>query len=360
MLKCIGSFPLRIAQRAASSTGLMYKQHGEPRDVLSLTERELGSLKEDEVLIKMCAAPINPSDINTIQGVYPVKPSLPAVAGNEGVGRVMSCGSKVDSLKVGDLVIPAALSSGMWQTQFHAKPQNLIRVAHPLPVEQAAILYVNPGTAYRMLSDFCELKSGDIVLQNGSNSAVGIYVIQIAKLLGLRTVNLFRARTTKQATEEMRSTLFSYGATWALTEEELIDSNNSISKDIRQAGPIKLALNCLGGKPAVTQLKFLSEAGTLVSYGAMTRSPIPLPAGPLLFRDIRLRGFWLTRWTNQEPRAKLTAMIDQLAEWFSHGKLRTSPFVSFPLEEWKEAVELSSFTDQMPSAIKQKVMFSME
>lgn len=88
------------------------------------------------------------------------------------------------------MVIPATLAAGTWQTHFRAKPEDLLKVPHCLTVEQAAVFSVNPGTAYRMLSDFCELKPGDVVLQNGSNSAVGIYVIQIAKLLSLRTGKL--------------------------------------------------------------------------------------------------------------------------------------------------------------------------
>lgn len=91
MLRSLSTFSLRFIQRGASSTALMFKEFGGPENVLHKTERDLGSLQDDEVIVKMCAAPINPADINTIQGVYPIKPDLPAVAGNEGVGRVSDC-----------------------------------------------------------------------------------------------------------------------------------------------------------------------------------------------------------------------------------------------------------------------------
>ncbi|KAF5398149.1 hypothetical protein PHET_08887 [Paragonimus heterotremus] len=77
-----------VGHRLVSSKALIYPSYGEPENVLSLTERTPKTLEDDEVLVKMCAAPVHPSDINTIQGVYAIKPPLPAVPGNEGVGRV--------------------------------------------------------------------------------------------------------------------------------------------------------------------------------------------------------------------------------------------------------------------------------
>lgn len=182
----------------------------------------------------------------------------------------------------------------------------------------------------------------------------------LASRIFLFVVNLFRERTTSQGTEDMRSTLLSYGATWALTETELTNKENPISKEIREAGPIKLALNCLGGKPAVTQLKFLGESGTLVTYGAMTRSPMPLPAGPMIFRDIRLRGFWMSGWIRRESRSKRQAMLNHLAEWFARGLIRSSPSIFLPLDEWKQAIAMSTFSDQLPGTIKEKVILTMD
>lgn len=60
---------------------LVYSEFGEPVDVVKLEEHPLPPLSNDEVLVKMLASPINPADMNTIQGRYPVKPKLPAVGG---------------------------------------------------------------------------------------------------------------------------------------------------------------------------------------------------------------------------------------------------------------------------------------
>ncbi len=74
---------------------------------------ELADPKDNEVLVKFKAAPINPADLNQIQGVYGSQPRLPAVAGNEGVAVVEKVGSGVKGLAVGDRVIPAAPGFGL-------------------------------------------------------------------------------------------------------------------------------------------------------------------------------------------------------------------------------------------------------
>lgn len=64
----------------------------------------------------MLGAPINPADINTVQGVYPIKPALPSVPGNEGVGKVLSVGSQVKNVSIGDTVVPLEVGLGTWRT----------------------------------------------------------------------------------------------------------------------------------------------------------------------------------------------------------------------------------------------------
>jgi trans-2-enoyl-CoA reductase len=72
-----------------------------------LEEEAVGEPSDNQVLVKMLAAPINPADINMIQGVYGIKPKLPAIGGNEGVGVIEKVGKNVKKLQKGDRVIPA-------------------------------------------------------------------------------------------------------------------------------------------------------------------------------------------------------------------------------------------------------------
>ena len=77
--------------------------------------------------------------------------------------------------------------SGTWTTRFVDDEVNFVKVRKDISVLSASTLRTNPGTAYRMLKDFVDLQEGDIVIQNGANSAVGRAVIEIAKVFNLKT-----------------------------------------------------------------------------------------------------------------------------------------------------------------------------
>lgn len=86
----------------------------------------------------------------------------------------------------------------------------------------------NPCTAYRMLHDFVSLNQNDVIIQNGANSACGQNVIQLANILGYRSVNIIRNRPEPDL-ENLKNHLKCLGASYVLTEEELRLKNNSIS-----------------------------------------------------------------------------------------------------------------------------------
>ena len=72
-----------------SINAAVYEKHGNPADVLHVDTRPLPTPAADEAVVKMLAAPINPADINQIEGKYPVRPALPATPGFEGAGIVV-------------------------------------------------------------------------------------------------------------------------------------------------------------------------------------------------------------------------------------------------------------------------------
>jgi len=83
----------------------VYEKHGNPADVLHVETRSWPTPAADEVLVKMRAAPINPADLNQIEGKYPVRPQLPATPGFEGAGFVVELGADAKGLTSGALVI---------------------------------------------------------------------------------------------------------------------------------------------------------------------------------------------------------------------------------------------------------------
>eukprot|EP00981_Chlorochromonas_danica_P011714 scaffold4233_cov180-Ochromonas_danica.AAC.5 len=171
-----------------------YHKNGAPADVYKLETVEplTAPLANDEVQVKFLAAPINPSDINLAEGVYGKKPALPAVGGNEGVAVVTKVGKDVKRVKEGDWVLPAVAPFGTWRQEARANEKQWIRVRNDIPAAYAATMAVNMGTAMRLLKDY-GLKPGDWLIQNGANSMVGLAVIQIAREMGIKTLNVVRS-----------------------------------------------------------------------------------------------------------------------------------------------------------------------
>lgn len=300
---------------------LQYSKHGDPSQVLHLENIELGPVAANDVLVKMLAAPINPSDINMIQGTYAILPDLPATGGNEGVGEVIEVGHQVKTLKPGDWVIPKDAGLGTWRTAAVLSKNDLLSVPNDMPLLAAATLGVNPCTAYRMLSDFEDLKPGDVVIQNAANSGVGQAVIQIAATRGISTINVIRDRPEFT---QLSDRLKAIGATHVITEESL--RRPEIKELFKTCPKPKLALNGVGGKSATELLRNLQVGGSLVTYGGMAKQPVTVPVSALIFKDVKVRGFWVTQWKRNQSHdgSAFRNMLDELCSLILQGKL-TAP-----------------------------------
>ncbi|OIW31094.1 NAD(P)-binding protein [Coniochaeta ligniaria NRRL 30616] len=334
---------------------LVFSKYGEPSDVLQLHTHSISpSLPNTSLLLRALASPINPADVNTIQGTYGAKPAftsllgtpLPsAVGGNEGVFEVLSAGPSVPSsqFKRGDWVLPASTGFGTWRT--HVLVENpereLIKVdKQGLTPVQAATVSVNPCSAWRMLRDYVDLidlsvkgfasgraRGGAWFIQNGANSGVGRAAVQLGRLWGLRSINVVRARETKEETEALKKELMELGATVVVTEEEFLERGfaKRVKEEWTDGGreEVLLGLNCVGGANATQLAKCLGEGGTMVTYGAMSKKPVALPTGLLIFKDLRFRGFWLSRWAKNTEAKRKT--IKEILGLVRKGEFKESP-----------------------------------
>ncbi|KAM5247120.1 enoyl-[acyl-carrier-protein] reductase, mitochondrial [Ctenodactylus gundi] len=334
--------PCRAAASCSASAdpsrvrALIYGSHGDPAKVVELKNLEPAAVGGSDVRVRMLAAPINPSDINMIQGNYGLLPKLPAVGGNEGVGQVVAVGSSVTRLKPGDWVIPANAGLGTWRTEAVFSEEALIEIPSDIPLQSAATLGVNPCTAYRMLVDFEQLQPGDSVIQNASNSGVGQAVIQIAAALGLRTINVVRDRPDIQ---KLTDRLKDLGAEHVITEEELRKpETKTLLKDVPQP---RLALNCVGGKSSTELLRHLAPGGTMVTYGGMAKQPVIASVSLLIFKDLKLQGFWLSQWKKNHGPDKFKGLILTLCDLIRQGQLTAPACSEIPLQDYQRALQTS-------------------
>ncbi len=280
-----------------------------------------------EILLDMLAAPVNPADINIIEGKYGELPELPSIIGNEGVGRVVAVGTDVTGFKAGDMVLPRV--TGTWAQQMVINAHQAILLPAGLDPQQASMFSVNPCTAWAMLHSHVELKAGDWIVQNAANSAAGRCVIQIAVALGIRTVNVVRR-------EELVSELKALGGDVVVTEE--CDLRKQIESLCSGSRP-RLGLNAVGGASALNLANALADGGVIVTYGAMGRQPLKIPNGLLIFRNLRFDGFWLKKWLLLQSPESLSKVIQDLAGLSLSGKLRLPIQQIFPLREVAAALE---------------------
>jgi trans-2-enoyl-CoA reductase len=311
-----------------TSQAIQYKEFGKPHEVLFLEDIELPELGASDVLVKLLAAPINPSDIGCILGKYGKLKTLPAIGGQEGIGEIVEMGKAVSSVSIGQWVrIPESV--GVWR-EYSVIPSDNVRVLPTgLDAESACMASVNPPTAIRLLEDFGNLQTGDWIIQNGANSNVGVAVIQYAKKLGLRSVNVVRRESLKQH-------LLDLGADVVVTEEEPYHKEIT---DLTNGAKPKLALNSIGGESALKILNSLDQGGTHVTFGAMTFEPIRFPTRQLIFEDIKICGFWLTRWRENHTTEEDRALDDQVYSLIGDGAFKFPVAGTYRLSDFQKALE---------------------
>jgi len=275
----------------------------------------------------MRAAPINPADLNQIEGKYPVRAQLPATPGFEGAGIVADVDPDVTNVAVGALVI-LPHNVGTWRDAVAVKADELVVVPAGIEPVHAAMLKINPMTAWRLLHDYVDLARGDWLIQNAANSAAGRAVIQIAHELGYKTVNVVRR-------SELIGELRAEGG-----DVVLVNSEN-LRHEVEEAiggPPIRLGLNAVGGESALRLANCLAPGSTLVTYGAMSLQPLKIPNGLLIFKDLRFRGIWINKWYDNATPAQRMEAFQRLFEMAKRGLLQTKVEKAYPLSEAKAAV----------------------
>jgi len=310
-----------------SISAAVYETHGNPADVLHVESRPWPTPAAGEAVVKMRTVPINPADLNQIEGKYPIRAELPATPGFEGAGIVGEVAPDVTNVAVAELVI-LPHNIGTWRDAVAVKADELVVVPAGIAPAHAAMLKINPMTAWRLLHDYVDLARGDWLIQNAANSAAGRAVIQIARELGYRTVNVVRR---VELIDELRA---DGGDVVFLDGENL----RYEVKDATSGAPIRLGLNAVGGESALHLANCLTPESTLVTYGAMSLQPLKIPNGLLIFKDLRFRGIWINKWYDNATSAQRMEAFQSLFDMASRGLLKTKVEKAYPLAEAKAAV----------------------
>jgi len=358
---------------------IAFSAFGSPAKVL--TVKRLPSLPApstlgpSQAIVRFIQSPINPSDINVVQGVYPTKPVLRPegyyIPGNEGLAQIEHLSPRNTSpLTGGDWVIMRKPQLGTWSSHALLDHSDLLPVpSHAkssLSTAHLATLAVNPPTALRMLTDFVQLHPGDYFIQNAANSAVGCAAIQIAHAKGIKSINFIRNRPDLHQTFDSLKNL---GATHVCTYEELEDEGfRSKVKEWTGNANIRLALNCVGGSVTSRMASLLGHNAHLVSYGAMSKQPLSLSTSHFIFKNLTCHGYWQSRWYRSANLEQINEQMSHLVSLMMKGKLCAPLYEAVVLKGTDSEVQLqiSSLMQRVDEAHKgsksglKKILLSWE
>ncbi len=250
---------------------IVQERYGSPPEVLELREVDPPTVKDDEVLVRVRAASVNPLDWYQVTGTPYItrmggglrrpRQSIPGV---DLAGHVEAVGNRVTAFEVGDEVY--GTRSGAFAEYAAVNEGRLSRKPAKLTYEQAAAVPVAGVTALQGLRDKGQLRAGQKVLINGASGGVGTFAVQIAKSLGAEVTAVCSTRNVATAT--------------SLGADHVIDYT---SEDFVHSGcQYDLILDIASNRTLSARRRAMTPRGTLVVIGAANKGPWIGPLGTLL------------------------------------------------------------------------------
>lgn len=310
---------------------IAFNNTGAPEEVLQIIEKEKPVPEAGQVLIRVLAAPVNPSDIYFIQGQYRLRPEFPdQTAGLEGAGLVEKTGSGVN-IPEGTLV--AFFSKNTWAEYVLLSADELVVLPKDLPIEKAAQFTLNPFTAWGLL-EMSRPLSGEWMLLTGANSAVARIVIQLAHRKGVRIIALIRDIS-------LTAELTALGADLVLDMED-----EHLSERIQQATEgkgIDVALESIGGSMVTKIIGNMALFGRLIIYGVVRRDEASqFFNSQIVYKDLTIQGFGIRAFLARQTKDQRSQMIQGLAEAIGQVSFQLPVIQVFPWREFGNALKQNS------------------
>ncbi|CCH56773.1 Alcohol dehydrogenase zinc-binding domain protein [Fibrisoma limi BUZ 3] len=305
---------------------IVFEQTGKPTDILKVMDMSAPEPKPGEVRVKVLASPINPSDLMFVQNMYGIRPQLPSGAGFEGVGIVDALGEGVQ-MRTGMRV--SFTSVGTWSEYAIAHQRSLIPVPDAISDDVAAQLFVNPFTAYALVQE-SKVPEGGWLMVTAAGSAFGKMVIQLCKMRGIQTIGTVRR-------DNLNDELKTLGITEIInTEHENLPAR---VKQITDGNGVACVLDAVGGHTASEAMKCLSKGGTMIIYGLLSLQDPTLNAGMMIFRELTVKGFWLTDWMRRVDSQTRQDVAQNVIQLLASGQIELPVEASYSLDDIAKAVE---------------------
>ena len=317
---------------------VVFEHFGEPADVLEVRDVPVPEPGRGEVRVRMLASPVNPSDLLEIRGQYSARPALPATPGHEGVGIVEAAGGGLlGRFLVGKRVAVLNRKTGNWCEQTIIPARQAIPLPKDLPIEQAAMFFINPATAYVMTRRELKIPRGEWLLQTAAGSALGRMVIRLGRHYGFRTINVVRRAEQMDELREL-------GADAVVTFDPATHPANELIDAVRREtgnADVKFAIEPVGGATGSAAVRCLGDGGRMLVYGTLADEPLAVPCRRLIETSARIEGFFLKRWALHRGLVVRLGLVRTIVKLMRAGVLVSPVGESFPLDAVVDAVRQS-------------------
>ena len=314
---------------------------------LKLVEMPVPKPAAGQVLVKMEAAPVNPSDIAFVRGGYNIQKELPAVPGFEGTGTVVMSGENTDPDLKGARVCFFSQNDrgGTWAEYVIVNANLCMPVSEELAVEQAACLFVNPLTAYGMMDHVLE-NQHEALIQSAAMGQVGEFVRFFAGDHQVKVINLVRK-------ESHVKTLHDQGEKYVLdtSYEDFPDALHRLAADLNATA----AIDAVGGDLTGRIFNAMPTGSEVILFGGLSGMPVSqMDPLELIFKNKILSGFNLGDWLQEKPPGQFGKISKYLQLLFLEKKLETRIQANLPLADFYDGIRkyISAMSDG-------KVLFRM-
>jgi NADPH:quinone reductase len=317
---------------------VVFERFGEPAEVLAVRDVIEPQPGPGEVLVRMLASPVNPSDLMTVRGTYGKRPDLPAVPGYEGVGIVVGTQAGLyGRLLLGKRVAVMNPGTGNWKEQVALPAKLVIPLPAALTTEQAAMFFVNPAAAYLMTRRVLSVPAGAWLLQTAAGSALGRMVIRLGRQCGFKTLNVVRREA--QA-DELRSLGGDAVVVFDPDRHTVAEFCEQVQRYVGPGG-VRSAIDPVGGATASAVVETLGPGGRLLLYGTLSPEPLSFSSRTLMTVGASVEGFWLSQVMDRMPFLTKLGLIRALTGLIQRGVLTSEVGAEFPLSEVRQAVSAS-------------------
>lgn len=310
---------------------LALSSYGPPPFQLAVATRPVPEPGAGEVLIRIAASPVNPSDLAFLEGDYAFRKSLPAVPGLEGCGRVVAIGRGFLPRRLAGKRVacaPAAQADGTWAQYAVASATQCFLLPDHISDELGAMALVNPLAAIGLIERVEALRSKAFV-NTAAASALGHMLLRLGRSRGLEVVNVVRR-------PEQVDLLRRQGATHALTtgDADFIERLEELCRRLNA----RAALDAIGGEMTAQLLAALPAGGRVIVYGGLAREPTLVSLPDIVFGDKSIEGFYVPTWLAAKSLRQLVLLQRRVPRLLDR-ELGTGVRARVTLEEAPRAIE---------------------